>query len=120
MKMPSLKPLLIPLTAITAGSAFVSYKLFNFAFKRVDYVPETSKEKQKYADKYYEYVDWFHSVPSEDWYLNEDNPDQKMVATTFQPKQPPKKRWLSLMDTRAIGKPWPTMPRCSAVWATMS
>lgn len=81
MKMPSLKPLLIPLTAITAGSAFVSYKLFNFAFKRVDYVPETSKEKQKYADKYYEYVDWFHSVPSEDWYLNEDNPDQKMVAT---------------------------------------
>lgn len=81
MKMPSLKPLLIPLTAITAGSALLSYKLFNFAFKRVDYVPATSKEKQKYADQYYDYVDWFHSVPSEDWYLNENQPDHKMVAT---------------------------------------
>jgi fermentation-respiration switch protein FrsA (DUF1100 family) len=80
-KKSSLKPLLIPLTAITAGSFWISHKLFNVAFKRVNYVPETSKEKQKYADSYYEYVDWFHKVPSETWYLNDRSSENKVVAT---------------------------------------
>ncbi len=81
MKLANLKPssfikLVLPLTAVTAGSFWVSLKLFDFAFKRVDYVPETSKEKQQYADQYYEYVDWFHHMPSEEWYLNRNDPRQ--------------------------------------------
>ncbi len=86
MKLANIKPskfktLILPLTAITAGSFWVSLKLFDIAFKRVDYVPETSKEKQQYADLYYQYVDWFHQMPSEEWYLNRNDPDKRMVAT---------------------------------------
>ncbi len=73
----SFKTFILPLTAITAGSFWISLKLFDIAFKRVDYVPETSKEKQQYADQYYEYVDWFHKMPSEEWYLNRNDPDKK-------------------------------------------
>lgn len=81
IKPSKFKTLILPLTAITAGSFWVSLKLFDIAFKRVDYVPETSKEKQQYADLYYQYVDWFHQMPSEEWYLNRNDPDKRMVAT---------------------------------------
>lgn len=41
------------LASVAAGTLGLSYLtaeyLFNFAFKRVDYVPETSANKQKYA-----------------------------------------------------------------------
>lgn len=43
--------------AIFSAALFASEKLYDFAFKRVDYVPETSADKQKYADAYYAYVD---------------------------------------------------------------
>ena len=36
--------------AIFSAALFASEKLYDFAFKRVDYVPETSADKQKYAD----------------------------------------------------------------------
>ncbi|MTV82791.1 alpha/beta fold hydrolase [Lactobacillus sp. CRM56-3] len=51
---------------------------------RVNYVPETSAEKQKYADQYYEYVDWFKKIPHETWYLNEHEPKKRLVATFIQ------------------------------------
>lgn len=41
------------LASVAAGTLGLSYLtaeyLFNFAFKRVNYVPETSADKQKYA-----------------------------------------------------------------------
>lgn len=47
---------------IAATSFAVSEHLFKIAFKRVNYVPETSEEKQKYANEYWVYVDWFKLV----------------------------------------------------------
>lgn len=77
----SLLKLSVPLAAVAGGALYVSNKLFNVAFKRVNYVPETSAEKQKYADQYYAYVDWFHKVTHETWYLNEHEPAKRLVAT---------------------------------------
>nr|WP_225421268.1 alpha/beta hydrolase [Levilactobacillus fuyuanensis] len=70
----------LPLAGIAATSLFASERLFNFAFKRVNYVPETSADKQKYADAYYAYVDWYKAVPKEKWYLHEHDPKNRMVA----------------------------------------
>lgn len=81
MKRSVVKPLLIPLTAATAGSFWLSYRLFKYAFERVDHVPPTSKEKQKYADDYYRYVDWMKQVPSQTWTLNAQSPENKVVAS---------------------------------------
>lgn len=83
-----LKPLLLPLTAVTTGSFMLSYHLFKYAFERVDYVPETSKEKQKYADDYYRYVDWMKDIPSQTWTLNENSPENKVVASFIPAEQP--------------------------------
>ncbi len=33
-------------------------KLYSFAFKRINYVPDASDEMQKYATAYYRHVDW--------------------------------------------------------------
>ena len=49
--------------AIFSAALFASEKLYDFAFKRVAYLPETSADKQKYADAYYSYVDWLHCPP---------------------------------------------------------
>lgn len=62
----------------------MSNKLFDIAFKRVKEVPATSEEKQKYADQYYAYVDWFRHIPQETWYLNEHDPKKRLVATFIQ------------------------------------
>jgi len=70
----------LPLAGIAATSLFASERLFNFAFKRVNYVPETSADKQKYADAYYAYVDWYKAVSKEKWYLHEHDPKNRMVA----------------------------------------
>lgn len=57
--------------AASAGIATISFLaseyFFRLAFKRVDYVPETSADKQKYADAYWNYVDWFKKVEKEHW-----------------------------------------------------
>ncbi|MFC6206600.1 alpha/beta hydrolase [Levilactobacillus tongjiangensis] len=70
----------LPLLGIAATSLIASERLFSFAFKRVNYVPETSADKQKYADAYYAYVDWFQHVDKEKWYLHEHDPQNRMVA----------------------------------------
>jgi len=70
----------LPLIGIAATSLVASERLFNFAFKRVKYVPETSADKQKYADAYYAYVDWYQAVDKEKWYLHEHDPNNRMVA----------------------------------------
>lgn len=70
----------LPLVGLAATSLVASERLFNFAFKRVNYVPETSADKQKYADAYYAYVDWFKQVKKEKWYLHEHDPKNRMVA----------------------------------------
>ncbi|KRK73048.1 alpha beta hydrolase [Levilactobacillus namurensis DSM 19117] len=72
--------LALPLLGAAATTLLASEHLFNFAFKRVNYVPETSAEKQKYADAYYAYVDWYQSTPKETWYLHEHDPQNRMVA----------------------------------------
>ena len=70
----------LPLAGIALTSLAASEHLFNFAFKRVNYVPETSADKQKYADAYYAYVDWYQKIPKEKWYLHEHDPQNRMVA----------------------------------------
>ncbi|WP_143462617.1 alpha/beta hydrolase [Levilactobacillus enshiensis] len=70
----------LPLLGIAATSLIASEHLFNFAFKRVSYVPETSADKQKYADAYYAYVDWYQKIDKEKWYLHEHDPKNRMVA----------------------------------------
>ncbi len=91
LKRSRYESLLVPLTALAAGSLYVSHKLFEVAFRRVDEVPETSKEKQKYANDYYAYVDWFKQQPTEDWVLNDDSPDDRVVASYLPAAQPTKK-----------------------------
>lgn len=70
----------LPLAGLAATSLIASERLFNFAFKRVNYVPETSADKQKYADAYYAYVDWYKKVKKEKWFLHEHDPNNRMVA----------------------------------------
>lgn len=66
--------------AIFSTALLASEKLYDFAFKRVDYVPETSADKQKYADAYYAYVDWLHRQPVQQWQLNVNDADNHLVA----------------------------------------
>ncbi|KRM10958.1 hypothetical protein FD41_GL001987 [Lentilactobacillus farraginis DSM 18382 = JCM 14108] len=91
IKRSVVKPLLIPLTAVTAGSFLVSYRLFKYAFERVDHVPPTSKEKQKYADDYYDYVAWMKQTASQTWTLNANSPENKVVASYIPATRPTKK-----------------------------
>lgn len=79
VKKPTLSWVL-PLAGAAVTTLFASEHLFNFAFKRVNYVPETSADKQKYADDYYAYVAWYHQVVKETWYLHEHDPNNRMVA----------------------------------------
>ncbi len=74
----------LSLAAVATGALYVSHRLFNVAFKRVNYVPETSAEKQKYAQQYYNYVDWFRQIPHETWYLHQNDPAKRLVATFIQ------------------------------------
>lgn len=71
----------VPLAAVTAGTIYLSNKLFNIAFKRVSQVPETSAEKQQYAQQYYDYVDWFRAIPKQTWYLHQGDATKQMVAS---------------------------------------
>lgn len=65
---------------IAATSFAVSEHLFKIAFKRVNYVPETSEEKQKYANEYWGYVDWFKLVEKERWTFSPEDGDGEMSA----------------------------------------
>ena len=67
--------------AVVASGVFgASLRLFDYAFKRVDYVPETSADKQKYADAYYRYVAWYRQQPKETWQLHADDPANHLIA----------------------------------------
>lgn len=66
---------------IAAGTAEIVAHLYRFAFGRVDQVPETSAEKQKYADDYYAYVKWLHDQPSEVWQLHGKDKQRELSAT---------------------------------------
>lgn len=69
-------------TFVSAGivSYLLSEYLFKIAFKRVDYVPETSKEKQKYAQSYWNFVAWFKKVNKEHWIFTLDGQKEQMSA----------------------------------------
>lgn len=70
----------IALPFITAtGLLDASERLYKFVFNRVNEVPPTSEEKQKYAADYYGYVDWLHTQPTRIWHLN-GNTDEQLSA----------------------------------------
>ncbi|EAV39177.1 cell surface hydrolase, membrane-bound [Oenococcus oeni ATCC BAA-1163] len=67
-------------TGLAAVSFLFSEYLFKISFKRVDHVPETSQEKQKYAASYWEYVDWFRRINKEHWPFQTKNETERMSA----------------------------------------
>lgn len=75
-----------PIMLATSGVAALSSRLYDYAFRRIDYVPDASEDKQKYADEYFAYVDWFKKVPSELWALHPDDPEN-FVSATYIPAQ---------------------------------
>ncbi|ANK60516.1 hydrolase [Loigolactobacillus backii] len=77
--------------AVVASSALAaSLRLFDYAFKRVDYIPETSADKQKYATAYYHYVDWYKQIPKEKWVLHPDDLENRLVANFIPAPKPSK------------------------------
>lgn len=80
MKKTTMASLAAPFVLAT-GVAGISERLYQYAFKRVNQVPETSAEKQKYASAYYNYVNWLRDQPTETWTLHGDDPQQQLVAT---------------------------------------
>lgn len=71
---------LLTVGGVMATTFAISEHLFKIAFNRVDYVPETSEEKQKYADQYWHYVDWFKGVNKEHWTFTPEDGDGEMSA----------------------------------------
>ncbi|WP_010622869.1 alpha/beta hydrolase [Paucilactobacillus suebicus] len=80
MKKKTAMSLMAPLV-VAAGTMGAAEKLYSFAFNRVDKVPETSAEKQKYADQYYDYVNWLNAEPIETWHVTTSSDDIKLSAT---------------------------------------
>lgn len=107
-----------PVTLAASGLAILSAKLYDYAFRRIDYVPDASADKQQYAEKYFEYVKWYQEVPSSTWSLNQGDPENYIVAK-YIPADRPSKKVLSLRTvTRATAKPWQTLPKCFMTGAT--
>ena len=77
-------------TFIGAGalSYLASEYLFKIAFKRVNYVPETSQEKQKYAKQYWSFGAWFKRVNKEHWTFPLTGEDEQMSAYFIPAPQP--------------------------------
>ncbi|MFD0896831.1 alpha/beta hydrolase [Loigolactobacillus binensis] len=65
---------------VASGVFGASLRLFDYAFKRVDYIPETSADKQKYADDYYRYLDWYKQIPKATWQLHPTDSANHLVA----------------------------------------
>ena len=51
--------------------AVISKKLYNFAFKRIPNVPKPAKNKLRYQNDYYYYLDWLHQRNTELWKIND-------------------------------------------------
>lgn len=54
--------------------------LYQFAFKRVDTVPESGGDNQQYADRYFAQIEWLQQRPKMTWYLNVNDPKNRLVA----------------------------------------
>lgn len=80
MKKKTAMGLMAPLF-VAAGTMGAAEKLYKFAFHRVDEVPETSAEKQKYADQYYHYVNWLKTQPTRNWKIEAFDRPLKLSAT---------------------------------------
>lgn len=63
---------------LTAGTLAAAEKLYTYAFKRINYVPDASDEMQKYATDYYYHVDWVEHQHPAVWHL--DTPDDQHLA----------------------------------------
>ncbi|TLQ05719.1 alpha/beta hydrolase [Pediococcus stilesii] len=80
-----------PVTLAASGLAILSAKLYDYAFRRIDYVPDASADEQQYAEKYFEYVKWYQEVPSSTWSLNQGDPENYIVAKYIPADRPSKK-----------------------------
>lgn len=90
MKKETVAAAAIALPFITAtGLLDASEHLFRFVFNRVNEVPPTSADKQKYADAYYGYVDWLRTQPTRIWHLNENTDEQ--LSAIYVPAEKPSK-----------------------------
>ncbi|HAT54046.1 MAG TPA: alpha/beta hydrolase [Lactobacillus sp.] len=87
MKKRTMMGLAAPVVLAT-GVAGISEQLYRFAFNRVNKVPETSKDKQKYADAYYAYVNWLREQPTATWYLHEEDASERLAATYLAADEP--------------------------------
>lgn len=87
MKKLTAMSLVMP-AVVAAGTDEMVRHLYKFAFNRVDEVPETSAEKQKYADDYYSYVNWLHDQPTEMWQLHQMEPKHRLIATYLAAEEP--------------------------------
>lgn len=76
------------LAGAAVGSFVFSEYLFKLAFKRVNEVPETSPEKQKYAASYWMFVDWFKHVNKEHWTFSLTGETEQMSAYFIPAKDP--------------------------------
>lgn len=77
-----------PITLAASSLALLSAKLYDYAFRRIDYVPDASADKQQYADDYFEYVKWYQEVSSSTWSLNNGDPENYIVAKFIPADQP--------------------------------
>lgn len=73
---------------VAAGTMTAADKLYHFAFNRADEVPETSAEKQKYADQYYSYVNWLKNQAPKTWHVHAGDHAIRLSATYVPAAQP--------------------------------
>ncbi|MCI1986220.1 MAG: alpha/beta hydrolase [Lactobacillus sp.] len=66
---------------LTAGTLAAAEKLYTYAFKRINYVPDASDAMQKYATDYYRHVDWVASQRPAVWHL--DTTDGQHLAALW-------------------------------------
>ncbi|WP_461215802.1 alpha/beta hydrolase [Lacticaseibacillus sp. GG6-2] len=63
---------------LTAGTLAAAEKLYTYAFKRINYVPDASDAMQKYATDYYYHVDWVENQHPDVWHI--DTPDDQHLS----------------------------------------
>lgn len=89
MKKSRLIGVVTPLLA-TAGVMAAAEKLYTYAFKRINYVPDASDNMQKYAEEYYADVDWVARRPNlQAWHM--DTTDGNHVSALWLPHPGSKK-----------------------------
>ena len=66
---------------LTAGTLAAAEKLYTYAFKRINYVPDASDAMQQYANDYYYHVDWVEHLQPSVWHL--DTPDDQHLSALW-------------------------------------